>query len=139
MDHSHVPSFDGSSMDLALWLFKLEVIMEDRSDIEKIQLATKSLDGLALQWLYAVSQKEGNIKFENNWSKFKEAISARFQTPDMNQILRIRLDPLRQTGTLSKYIENFNSLVTQIRDLSEADKIFHFTKGLRPKIQPIFD
>ena len=37
-----------------------------------------------------------------------------------------------QTGTVREFVRGFSTLMLDIRDMSEKDKIFYFLEGLKP-------
>ncbi|KAE8676551.1 hypothetical protein F3Y22_tig00111584pilonHSYRG00153 [Hibiscus syriacus] len=45
---------------------------------------------------------------------------------------RKKLRELSHTGTIREYVREFSTLMLDIKDMSERDKLFHFLEGLKP-------
>ena len=43
---------------------------------------------------------------------------------------RKSLNKLKQTGSVRDYVKEFSSLILDIKDMSEVDKLFNFMSGL---------
>ncbi|KAL0353967.1 UNVERIFIED_CONTAM: hypothetical protein Sangu_0978000 [Sesamum angustifolium] len=50
-------------------------------------------------------------------------------------VARESLRNLRHTGTVREVVKEFNSLMLDVRDMSEEDKLFNFIIGLKPRAQ----
>jgi len=50
-------------------------------------------------------------------------------------IARDKLKDLKQTGVVHNYLKTFSSLLLDIKVMSDEDKIFNFTSGLKPWAQ----
>ena len=46
------------------------------------------------------------------------------------RMARLASKKLKHTGTVCDYVEEFTSLMLDIRDISEEDKLFNFVTGL---------
>ena len=44
---------------------------------------------------------------------------------------RESLKKLKQMGSVRDYVKEFNSLILDIKDMSEVDKLFNFMSGLQ--------
>lgn len=74
----------------------------------------------------------------DTWVHFKECIRQRFESPNAKFFARSRLYNLKQTGSVSSYIADFDNLRSILSDFGEADAIQVFLNGLTPRIQEHF-
>jgi hypothetical protein len=61
-------------------------------------------------------------------------ISKRFRTIDNSLTLRDKLNKLTQQGKIKSYVPTFQSIATQISDMTQKKKMYFFIKGLKPSI-----
>jgi DNA-binding transcriptional MerR regulator len=113
------------------WLSSLEqqftfYVMVD--DASKLRLSTCSLEGDALLWYNALSSKP------STWDEFVEALRKRFRPVAAQTIGRQTLATLRQTGSVTAFTHAFLTHLASIPDMSPADQVFQYTKGLQPAI-----
>ena len=54
-----------------------------------------------------------------------------YQAQNLQRLLHHKLSKLRQIGSISSYIDEFNKIMNQIRSMSEEDKIEYFVSGLK--------
>jgi hypothetical protein len=72
------------------------------------------------------------------WEYFKLNLKARFENPNSKFFARSKLYSLKQTGSVTKYIAEFEKGRAILEDLSEPEAIQLFLNGLKPKIQEHF-
>lgn len=72
------------------------------------------------------------------WIHFKECLISRFESPNAKFFARSRLYNLKQTGSVSSYIAEFDDLRSILTDFGEADAIQVFLNGLNPRLQEHF-
>jgi len=72
------------------------------------------------------------------WAYFKSSIHARFESPNAKFFARSQLYSMKQTGSVTKYIAQFESVRAILDDLGEADAIQCFLNGLKPNLQVHF-
>jgi len=95
----------------------------------KINMIKGYVRGAAFQAVEAY-QKAANEANKNNWETFKEVFKKKFEPFDFQNKLKIQLRQLRQTGSLSQYIMNFETLINQIDEMIIEDQILQFQLGL---------
>jgi hypothetical protein len=113
--------------------------MEGESDLAKIRVAVSALEGAALYWLFDQQNKmkASEVKtplFKRDLDWYKSEISKRFRTIDNSLTLRDKLNKLTQQGKIESYVPTFQSIATQISDMTQKEKMYFFIKGLKPSI-----
>jgi len=68
------------------------------------------------------------------WSQFLSLLQAEFEPLPPSFTARTELKQLKQTGSLSDYINSFRLLSGRINDMAEADRVDKFIDGLKPAI-----
>ena len=116
------------------WVFTVEdafFAQGINDDHTAIAYAVLGLRGAALSWWH--SKKATHIRGQpyRRWSKFVKAIYKAFRPAGFNNQLRLQLQRLRQTGSVREYATQFLELVGQIDDISEGEKVLHFTNRLK--------
>lgn len=98
------------------------------SDDYKIRFALAYLTGPAIHWWNNEPKKEEIT----TWSAFVARLHARFRPVQAAMIARQRLDLLKQRPgqTVNSYANVFQSTLTPIHDMSNADQVHHFVNGL---------
>ena len=95
----------------------------------KLQFAFAHLDHGALMWFNALDIKP------TTWIAFTDQLYARFRPVEVAMMARQRLDTLRQrNNTVSAYVNAFQTILTPISDMSQADQVHHFVMGLTPSL-----
>ena len=69
-----------------------------------------------------------------HWEHFKIALRSNFQPKNLQKCLRQKLSVLKQTNSVQEYIYAFDTIMNQIKDMSEVDKVDRFTQGLTQEI-----
>ena len=104
---------------------------EFTSDQHRIKFAVAFVEGLAAQWWtdYQSTLQQGNVL---TWNQFVAALHARFRPLESALVARQTLEHLQQ-GSLSvdQYAHRFQAVLTSIKDMSEADKLYRFVMNLR--------
>jgi hypothetical protein len=70
-----------------------------------------------------------------DWSQFKAALQERHQPLTQAQLVRTRLEGVRQRGTVLAYCTTFLAVVQHAQDMSEPEQLHAFTRGLHPKLR----
>ena len=97
------------------------------TDTEKVRHVGRFLKGPAAEWWEA---EASNQETAGSWDKFVERLHLRYRPMQAKTVARARLDQLKQRGTVSMYADLFQKELTPIKDMSPADQIFFFLKGL---------
>ncbi|XP_022760023.1 uncharacterized protein LOC111306411 [Durio zibethinus] len=97
-------------------------------DMEQYFRAVHTRDA-KLWWRSKFVDDECSIK---TWTDLKRELKNQFFSENVDYMARKRLRELVQTGTVREFVRNFSTLMLDIRDMSEKDKLFHFIEGLKP-------
>ena len=91
-------------------------------------LRAHTLDS-ALQWYHRIIQEHGSISYEDLEAGLREM----FLPHNHQELLRGKLDSVKQRGRLDEYINEFMNVMNQITEMSELDKVHAFKRGLAYK------
>jgi hypothetical protein len=111
----------------------------------RVQLAAAFLaDAAAVWWASLKSTLEDQLDAQGNvvgqvsaqaritdWEAMKQALRARFRPYMATTVARAALERLKQTRAVSEYAARFTSLVEQIDGITEQEKVWRFTSGLK--------
>ncbi|KAL3626889.1 hypothetical protein CASFOL_029294 [Castilleja foliolosa] len=107
-------------------------------DAEKVAITSMYLTGDAKLWWRArlsddASANRGRIE---TWESLKKKkLKEQFLPQNTSWLAREALRQLKHKGPVREYVKEFSSLMLDIRDMSEEDKIFNFIAGLQPWAQ----
>ena len=73
--------------------------------------------------------QEGRCRI-NTWEELKQELKVHFYPENVDYMARRKLRELRQTGSVQDYVKKFTTIMLDIRDMTEKDKLFHFLDGL---------
>ena len=102
-------------------------------DREKITITSMYLSGDAKLWWRTQMSGEtraGKPQIED-WETLKKELKDQFLPCNTAWIAREALKKLRQTNSVREYVREFSSLMLDIKDMSDADKLFNFLSGLQ--------
>lgn len=129
--------YDGArdSELLENFLYDMEETFEAKETLESRKLAVgKSyLTGHAKKWLRTkleADRANGNPTI-TSWVELKEALKAQFFPQDTEWRARNKLMGLSQTTTIRDYIANFNALMSDLPDMNQKCRVYHFLRGLK--------
>ena len=130
------PPFKGDRSSLGTWLLAMESDFKYyniTTDDSCISHATGFLEGSAHTWWFGIvaAASRGVELLPDTWEAFKDTICLRFQRTHEQHALHDDLRALHQQGTLDVYVEKFQSLLSQINDISEMTTIQTFVTGLK--------
>lgn len=126
--------YDGRASTLDDWLSKLEQQFDwygyDAShDADRIRFAAVNLTGAALDWWRHLAARP------TTWAALATALRARFQPVTTADSARARMHALVQgRSPAHDYVSAFRRLLVAVPDMSEADRVFLFLRGLQPAI-----
>lgn len=135
------PIFNGRSNEsLSLWLFQMNQLFIARKipDYERLMYVSSSLGEAALAWLHNItlSIEAGNHTQFNSWLDFESAIRRAFEPPRHQQLLRTQLRNIKQNNsTAQEYTFKFRTILGQIANMNEEDKICYFIAGLNNRLR----
>ncbi|XP_031131542.1 uncharacterized protein LOC116032935 [Ipomoea triloba] len=106
-------------------------------DCEKVALTSMYLSGDAKLWWrsrVADDASAGREKIES-WDRLKKELKGQFLPGNASWFARESLRRLTHSGTLRDYVKTFSSLMLDVQNMSEDDKLFNFMSGLQPWAQ----
>lgn len=117
-----------------IWLLEVENYFEavrlPAEPVEqRISVVSTLLRGNALQWWQRV-----NKSTITTWNMFKQSFLNEYEPKEAAEIARAKLDSLRQRGAVINYCNDFREQINKILDMSVADQLHNFKKGLQPEI-----
>ena len=99
-------------------------------DAPRMRLATSVLAGDAWDWWAHLGAAA-----PAGWTALVDALRARFQPVTSAETARAKLASLAQgKASVNEYISAFRRLLVSVPTMGEDDRLFHFTRGLRPAI-----
>jgi phosphopantetheine adenylyltransferase len=130
-------NFTGArNVNVALWLFEMESYMSlcgVYDDQQRVAVASSYLKESAFSWWERLCNQ--NHIASQSWDHFKVTIRERFQPLAASRTARAQLHNLRQENmSVAEYSNKFYSLIQLINDMSEADQVENFIRGLRNKL-----
>jgi hypothetical protein len=95
-------------------------------------VGSQCFSGDAQAWFVAETVRAGSVEqaLTANWDDFKLALKRHFQPHDQQELVRERLRLLRQDGSITKFVNEFNALNMTLRDTTDVDRRFMFTSKL---------
>lgn len=117
-----------------MWLLEVEnyfeaVRLPAEPAAQRISVISTLLRGNALQWWQRVDKSQ-----IGSWQLFKRVFLDEYEPKEAAEIARARLDTLRQRGPVINYCNDFREQMNKIADMSVADQLHNFKKGLQPDI-----
>src|SRR3954454_14235083 len=133
------PAEFGGSKDecIETWLFQVEqyVALTNISHDTRAFFAASFFRGAAALWWrsFASSLRDPDRPdiLVCQWPAFRQACLAQFRPVNAARVAREKLMVLTQSTSVANYAHRFRTLLLNIPDLSEADRLFLFTRGLK--------
>lgn len=127
-----IPYFNGKgSENIDSWLAEVEKAVENYDEKEKIELAVRHLKDQALQTFDGMN-KSNHL----TWQEFKKGMQLKHRPANYQAKLRSKLETIKETGgRLDEYANDFRSIITDIENMSEQDKIYRFLSGLDERMR----
>ena len=100
---------------------------------EQVTITTMYLTGDAkLWWLTRTSDDAaaGQPNIES-WEILKKELKDQFLPTNTASMARESMKKLKRKGSVRDYVKEFSSLILDIKDMSEVDKLFNFMSGLQ--------
>ena len=100
---------------------------------EQVSLVSMYLAGDAKLWWRTKVMDDQCMGRQSaaTWEAMKAELREQFLPSNTSWSARARLRRLWQTGTVREYVKEFSSLMLDIRDMSEEDRLFNFIAGLQ--------
>ncbi|KAG0273691.1 hypothetical protein BGZ96_004701 [Linnemannia gamsii] len=105
------------------------------TSVERVAAASMMMDGLARKWSLTVPAAPEN---KDPWEHFGTRFVQRFGSNNNQLFAKQKLHQLKQTGSVTKYNLQFETLRLQIDDLPESQALDYYLMGLKPKLQEHF-
>jgi hypothetical protein len=125
--------------DLKAWLFQAEEqfsLLTLTDDDLRIRIAGMALRGPAKTWYHSVrSDTLPDGERLVTWDAFKTALMEQFSPVEPIKRARDQLADLKQDGSVRDYTSRFRQLCTIITNISEAEKLDRYVRGLRQRIK----
>jgi hypothetical protein len=104
---------------------------------EQVNITTMYLSSDAKLWWRTQIKDDLNVwrpKIET-WDCLKQELKEQFLPNNMSWLAREDLKKLKQDKSVRDYVKDFSSLILDIENMSEEDKLFNFMSGLQPWAQ----
>src|SRR6202040_3372913 len=126
----------GSDPTVWLFLFKQYAELSNVAEDQRPKLAATYLDDKAVTWwMPLVSQQPNNTADGFTWQMFHDGLLTAFKPVNSKKIARNKLAGLKQTHSVQKYNDEFRTICRDIDDISEAEKLDKYVRGLKPTIR----
>ncbi len=115
------------------WLWEMETYFEavGLTDPRRVLLAASQLRDDAVIWWKSISSSTPI----RTWCEFKSAFLAQYQPVEGAETARMALDTLKQREQVSTYCNQFLAHRNHIPDMTVAEELFLFKKGLQEHIK----
>jgi hypothetical protein len=101
-----------------------------------IDWASTYLSGKASAWWKSTKEeRQASEEQITTWEGMKAELRERFQPIEAATVARINLDKMTQKGTVQSYTEYFYKQMMYIKDMSIADQLHCYTRGLKMNIR----
>jgi hypothetical protein len=129
------PSFEGKGSTLDDWSAAIRKQLDwyRTPTGEEVSTATAFLAGSAYDWWQHLqpAATAAIVDFDS----LLLALRARFQPVTTAEMARVKLVSLSQgKASINDYVAAFRKLLTPLTTMGEDDRLFHFTRGLKPEI-----
>lgn len=118
------------------WTFEMEqyFVVTGMEEKDKVPFGVVFLRDMASLWWRSVCQSREVAAISLNWQEFKELLTKRFQPVAATKTARAILASLKQTKSVTEYCNSFFRQMQLIDDMSSADQIERFVRGLKAPI-----
>lgn len=115
------------------WVFQVENYFNVTAEPEarRVAYATTLLRKNALLWWQSLRQEER----PTTWAAFSRALIDYFQPLSATVVARDNLARLYQKSSVKAYVEEFKALVLNIPDITDAEKLDKFRRGLKRDVR----
>ncbi|KAL0317432.1 UNVERIFIED_CONTAM: hypothetical protein Sangu_2157500 [Sesamum angustifolium] len=102
-------------------------------EAEKVSITSMYLTGDAKLWWRTCLSGDPNANRDRieTWDVLKKELKDQFLPCNTSWLARESLRKLKHAGTMRDYVKEFSSLMLDVRDMSEEDKLFNFLSGLQ--------
>lgn len=95
--------------------------------------ASYLMDDARVWWRNKRMEMDKGLITIDSWEALKEELRKAFLPANADLQARQKLRRLSQTGTIREYINAFQTLMFDIQEMAEQDKVCYFMEGLKPE------
>ena len=117
--------------DMEQYFKAAHIKMEDQVTITSMYL----VEDAKLWWRTRMEDVGAGRATIATWEALKQELKDQFLPLNVAWIARESLKALKQKGSIRDYVKEFSSVVLDIKNMSEEDKLFNFMSGLKPWAQ----
>ncbi|KAG6515103.1 hypothetical protein ZIOFF_025488 [Zingiber officinale] len=120
-----------------LWDMEQYFVAAKVPETEKVTISSMYLIGDAKLWWRTRMVDDANAGRQkiDTWDRLKKEMKDQFLPGNTSWIARDGLKRLKQSGSVRDYVKEFSSLMLDIQNMSEEDKLYNFLYGLQPWAQ----
>ncbi|KAG6510926.1 hypothetical protein ZIOFF_028973 [Zingiber officinale] len=120
-----------------LWDMEQYFVAAKVPETEKVTISSMYLIGDAKLWWRTRMVDDANAGRQkiDTWDRLKKEMKDQFLPGNTSWIARDGLKGLKQSGSVRDYVKEFSSLMLDIQNMSEEDKLYNFLYGLQPWAQ----
>ncbi|GKV49230.1 hypothetical protein SLEP1_g55993 [Rubroshorea leprosula] len=124
---------DSKELDNFLWMVESYLdAMNISDDSAKIRMATMYFEHDAtLWWRRRHAEMQRGLCNINTWEVFKGEFHKQFYPENAEEAAMKKLRVLKHTGLIKDYIREYNSLMLEIPDMTEKNRLLYFMDGLQ--------
>ncbi|KAL4558684.1 hypothetical protein LXL04_036885 [Taraxacum kok-saghyz] len=124
---------DPKVLDEFLWSLECYFnVVEVKDDKSKIDTAVLYLsENAALWWRRKHADIEKGVSTIDSWDEFKKQLKRQFCPHNAEDVAMKKLRGLKHSGAIKDYVAEFTSLMLELPDLQEKEKLFFFQDGLQ--------
>jgi hypothetical protein len=100
-------------------------------EAEKLTVTTMYLTGDAKLWWRTREDDDSGRPKLTTWEELRKELKDQFLPCNTAWVARDAIKRLKHTTSVREYVKQFSSLMLDIKDMSEADKIYNFMSGLQ--------
>ncbi|KAK4381519.1 hypothetical protein Sango_2961700 [Sesamum angolense] len=124
-----------SAKELENFLWDMETYFQAARipEAEKVSITSMYLTGDAKLWWRTRLSDDASANRDRieTWDVLKKELKDQFLPCNTSWLARESLRKLKHAGTVRDYVKEFSSLMLDVRDMSEEDKLFNFLSGLQ--------
>ncbi|XP_074373828.1 uncharacterized protein LOC141714196 [Apium graveolens] len=130
--------YDGARVakDLENFLWDIEQYFRDAhiDVVEQVSITSMYLVGDAKLWWQTRTHGDASMDRPEitTFEALKRELKEQFLTLNASWLARESLRNLKQMGDVRDYVKEFSSLLLDIKNMSDDDKLFNFLVGLKP-------
>lgn len=134
-------SYDGARVakDLENFLWDMEQYFRAAhiDEAEQVSITSMYLVGDAKLWWRTRTDGDASVDRPEitTFEALKKELKEQFLPLNASWLARESLRNLKQTGSVRDYVKEFSSLLLDIKNMSDEDKLFNFLAGLKPWAQ----